>query len=127
MQRLIADIQKDISAHTARSSWEKGVKSYAEELFERFVENRHLSDNARIGKITDTDLLGGADDWRHYSYGGCAEVYDADICARLCSKAEKRKTRDGELKLNGEDWLSVQARALQQAAQIVISVVNRRG
>lgn len=32
----------------------------------------------------------------------------------------------GELPLMGEDWLTVQARALRQAARIVIRYANRR-
>lgn len=83
MQRRIADIKKDIAAHSARSAWDKGVKGYA-------------------------------------------EVYDGDICERLCTESEKKKTHDGELPLMGEDWLTVQARALRQAARIVIRYANRR-
>lgn len=36
MQRRIADIKKDISAHSARSAWDKGVKGYAVELFDDY-------------------------------------------------------------------------------------------
>ena len=71
-------------------------------------------------------LLNGAQNWEQYSYGGCAEVYDGDICERLCTESQKKKTRDGELPLMGEDWLTVQARALRQAARIVIRYANRR-
>lgn len=126
MQRRIADIQAEITARSARSAWDKGVREYAVELFDRFVEGRHLTDDTRIGKITEKDLMNGAESWEQYSYGGCAEVYDGDICERLCTASEKRRTRDGELPLHGEDWLSVQARALRQAARIVVRVVNRR-
>ena len=34
MQRRIADIKKDIAAHSARSTWDRGVKGYAVELFD---------------------------------------------------------------------------------------------
>ena len=50
-----------------------------------------------------------------------------DICKRLCSPSEQRKTKNGERKPNAnEEWLDVQARALCQAARLVIDIVNRR-
>lgn len=126
MQRLIADIQNEIANHPARSAWEKGVRGYAKELFDSFIENRRLSDDTRIGKITERDLMNGAESWEQFSYGGCAEVYDGNICKRLCSPSEQKKTKGGELKLHGEEWLDLQAKALRQAAQIVVRMVNRR-
>lgn len=126
MQRLIADIQNEIANHPARSAWEKGVRSYAKELFDGFVENHHLSNDTRIGKITERDLMNGAESWEQFSYGGCAEVYDGDICERLCNPSEQKKTKGGELKLHGEEWLDLQAKALRQAARIVVRMVNRR-
>lgn len=127
MQRRIADIKKDIAAHSARSAWDRGVKGYAVEMFDDYVDRLHIADDSvRIGKVAETDLLNGAQNWEQYSYGGCAEVYDGDICERLCTESQKKKTRDGERPLMGEDWLTVQARALRQAARIVIRYANRR-
>lgn len=72
--------------------------------------------------------MNGAESWQQYSYGGCAEVYDEDICERLCNESEKKKTRNGQWRLNSnEDWLDVQTRALKQAARIVLRYANRRG
>lgn len=127
MQRLVADIQKEISTRTARSAWDKGVRAYAEELFDSFVENRHLSDDTRVGKITEVDLLGGATSWSQYSFGGCSLVYDGDICERLSTPNEAKRLRYGERKPGMYDtWLDAQAEALRQAARIVIRAVNRR-
>ena len=71
MQRRIADIKKDISAHSARSAWDKGVKGYAVEMFDDYVDRLHITDDSvRIGKVAETDLLNGARDWEQYSYGG---------------------------------------------------------
>ena len=51
MQRRIADIKKDISAHSARSAWDKGVKGYAVELFDDYLDRLHITDDSvRIGK-----------------------------------------------------------------------------
>ena len=120
MQRRIADIKKDISAHSARSAWDKGVKGYAVELFDDYLDRLHITDDSvRIGKVAEADLLNGAQNWEQYSYGG-------DICERLCTESQKKKARDGELPLMGEDWLTVQARALRQAARIVMRYANRR-
>ena len=127
MQRRIADIKKDIAAHSARSAWDRGVKGYAVEMFDDYVDRLHIADDSvRIGKVVEADLLNGARDWEQYSYGGCAEVYDGDICERLCNETQKKKTHDGELPLGGEDWLTVQARALRQVARIVMRYANRR-
>lgn len=127
MQRLVADIQKEITKHTARSAWDKGVRAYAKELFDSFVENRHLSDETRVGKITEVDLLGGASSWSQYSFGGCSLVYDGDICERLCTPHEAKRLKDGERKpVMYDTWLDAQAEALRQAARIVIRAVNRR-
>ena len=38
MQKRIADIKKDISAHSARSAWDKGVKGYAVEMFDDYLD-----------------------------------------------------------------------------------------
>lgn len=129
MQRRIADIRREIETHPARSAWDKGVRGYAEELFDSYIRDTlHVSDDStRIGKILEKDLLNGARDWSQYSWGGCADIYDCDICERLCSPSEQKKTRGGERRLNAdEEWLDVQARALQQAARLVIRISSRR-
>ena len=130
MQGTIAEICREIECHPARSAWDRGVRSYAGELFEAYMTGKGLHPydaDGRIGKITDADLLNGAGDWSRYSYGGCADVHDADICERLCCPSEAKKKKHGELPPNaGETWLDVQARALKQAARLVERVVNRR-
>ena len=71
MQRRIADIKKDIAAHSARSAWDRGVKGYAVEMFDDYVDRLHIADDSvRIGKVVEADLLNGARDWEQYSYGG---------------------------------------------------------
>lgn len=128
MYRSIVKIRADIAAHPSRSAWVKGVRGYAMELFDDYVEGLHIDDSGWIEKITEKDLMSGAESWQQYSYGGCAEVYDEDICERLCTESEKKKTRNGQWRLNSnEDWLDVQTRALKQAARIVLRYANRRG
>ena len=96
-----------------RSAWNRGVVRYAMELM-----------NDVDGKeITEKNLLGGADNWKEYSYGGCSLIYDVDICHRLCSPSEIKKTRNGERNPNKhETWIDVQARALYQAARLIMKI-----
>lgn len=103
----------------ARSAWAKGVKNYAYDLIYDFDEN------ANFARITERDLLSGASDWHQYSWGGCAYCYNGDICNALCAPWEKRKTQNGALPPNSrEDWLDVQARALYQAAQLILQTIT---
>ena len=100
---------------------------FRSQLFENYIENISIDKEIMyIGKITEKDLLDGAKDWYEYSWGGCSLLYNSDICKRLCSPSEQRKTKNGERKPNAnEEWLDVQARALYQAARLIISIVNR--
>ena len=71
------------------------------------------------------EVLNGAANWREYSYGGCALIYDADIAERLCSPSEYKRTREGQRAPNSrETWLDVQARALGQAASLIATVAK---
>lgn len=96
-----------------QSAWSKGVQMYVEELREFLAENNL--------QATKENLLNGARDWSEYSYGGCSWIYDSDIAERLCSPSELKRKKGGELQPNStETWLDVQARALHQAARIVL-------
>ena len=102
----------------ARSAWSRGVKAYALELLEDWEES---------GKkyLTEMDLLNGARDWGEYSWGGSALIYDEDIAERLCTPSELKRTRNGERRPNArEEWLDTQARALFQAARLIMQAVR---
>ena len=110
----IADVIFEKIEHlNPRSAWNRGVVEYAMELM-----------NDVDGKeITEENLLNGAKDWKGYSYGGCSLIYDVDICHRLCTPSEVKKTKDGERRPNKqENWLEVQARALYQAARLIMKI-----
>jgi hypothetical protein len=103
------EISARISATSPRSAWSRGVKTYALELLEGLE-----------GDYTAEALLNGAENWRAFSYGGCALIYDADIAARLCNPSELKRKNGGCLPPNSsETWLDVQARALNQAARLI--------
>lgn len=107
------EIKKALEKEKARSAWKAGVIQYAFEIL----------DNMEDGEVTEKNLLNGADNWKEYSYGGCALIYDVDICHRLCTPSEIKKTKDGERRPNKqEDWLDTQARALYQAARLIMKI-----
>lgn len=100
----------------ARSAWKKGVILYAIDILDSIDDE----------EITEKNLLNGADNWKQYSEGGCALIYDVDICHRLCTPSEIRKTRDGERRPNKQEtWIDVQARALYQAARLIMKINNK--
>ena len=107
------EIKKALEKEKARSAWKTGVIQYAFDIL----------DNMEEGEVTEKHLLNGARNWKHYSYGGCALTYDVDICNRLCSPSEIKKTKDGERRPNKqENWIDVQARALYQAARLIMKI-----
>ncbi|MBR0290252.1 MAG: hypothetical protein IJQ82_14855 [Selenomonadaceae bacterium] len=130
-----ADILKAIRKIRSRSQWKDGVKFYAEWLLDNYEEHvqflysewllRDDDNEFTPPPMTEKILLNGARNWKEYSWGGCAFVYDFDICQTLATPSEQARTKDGELPPNSrESWLDVQARALAQAAELLISIVK---
>ena len=104
-----------------KSAWKRGVYAYAHELAKEAANCTW----AKRPKTIEEALLNGATSWSVYSDGGNAFIYDADIAERLCSPSELRRSLDGERNPNRrERWLDVQARALDQAAQIIIESIH---
>jgi hypothetical protein len=124
--KSVFELKAAINREPARSAWARGVKDYAQDMLDDLTEWRGLKNlNDMVETVTETELLNGADDWKAYSWGGSALIYDSDIARALCSPSELKKTNDGERKPNaGEEWLDVQARALYQAARMLIRLTN---
>ena len=128
MKTIIA-LQKTvelIEGRKDRSAWDKGVTVYALELLDdlaEFAEGGYLpADAAELLKprALREKMLNGAANWKEYSWGGSALIYDGDIAERLCCPSELKRTRNGERRPNSqEEWLDVQARALYQAGERV--------
>jgi hypothetical protein len=115
----IIELKAAIELEPARSAWDKGVKEYALELVDTLSDS--LSAEIPTGAELQAALLNGAQDWNQYSWGGCALIYDEEIAERLCSPSELRKTRNGQRRPNSrEEWLDTQARALSQAARMIM-------
>ena len=105
-----------------RSEWRKGVNLYAHELllkvFNKVIEYGHEIPGTK--EELEKMALNGAKNWKEYSYGGCALIYDSDIASRLCTPSELKKKRYGDCSPNrDENWLDVQTRALRQAFEIL--------
>ena len=111
------EIIKVLEGKKVRSAWERGVNEYAIELLENIDNNEE--------NITEKALLNGASDWNEYSWSGCSLICDCDICKRLCNNTEKKLTRNGKRRPNRrEQWLDTQARALFQACNKILDLVN---
>jgi len=100
-------------------AWQRGVRQYALELVES-AETPLEPANLR------ETLLNGADDWKQYSQGGLALIYDCDIAQRLFTPSELKRKRGGALPPNSKEiWLDVQARALWQAEMLIGQILRR--
>ena len=103
-----------------KSAWKKGVYTYACELAAQAAGHTWV----KTPKSIEEALLNGAPSWGDYSDGGNGLIYDADIAERLCSPSELKRSLDGNRNPNRrERWLDVQARALTQAAIILIDSI----
>lgn len=119
LEKIAADMK---TYYADRSAWDRGVATIAADLLGEYANN--YGKNAAAP--TMADLLNGADNWSQYSWGGCYLVYDSDIAELLCTPSELKRTRNGERRPNSrEEWLDVQARALNQAARRIINSASR--
>lgn len=117
--RIIDHARRELETLPALSAWDKGVKDFAVDMFESLVED---SKRVWIQNITEVDLLNGAKDWKQYSWGGCALIYNDDIRKALCPEDTGEEKRNSD----GKPWLDVQAEALEKAAHLVLHCVNNK-
>ena len=126
----ISELSAQIENVKSRTAWEKGVKSYAEELIYKMEE---IADyNGTPGVISAESMadfeqicLNGADSWSAYSYGGCSLIWNEDIAKTLCTPSELKRTKNGQDDPNSrETWMDVQARALSQAFGLICRQIN---
>lgn len=118
LEKVASIVKKSAST---RSAWDKGVAAYAEELLDGLNERIDYEGYKPGNNMIDDWLRNGAFDWNQFSYGGSALIYDYDIASRLCNNTELKRTAQGEKMPNkSENWLDVQARALRQAARLIV-------
>ena len=125
----VNDIRESLVNDTQRSAWGKGVTAYALDLLDQLkeaVEGGYFDmENLLAPRMLRSALLNGAGSWSEYSWGGCSLISDRDIAKRLCTPSELKRTRNGERRPNSrEEWLDTQARALFQAANLIICRVR---
>ena len=114
----VREIRQALNKEKPVGAWRKGVVDYAFLITDGFDADDDIT--------SEKELLNGARDWHAYSWGGCALIYDKDIACLLCAPSEARRKKYGELPPNSrEQWLDVQARALTQAAMLVMRIINK--
>ena len=125
----VEDLRNKVDSIKARSAWMKGVKLYASDLLdglEEAIDGGYFSaEDIKAPKLLEKQLLNGASDWDQYSWGGCSLCYNGQIAKRLCTASELKKTQNGAKDPNHrEQWLDTQARALYQAARLILEEAN---
>lgn len=120
---LVRHLIKELDSIKCRSAWDKAVREDAVYL----LDDIH-GDYDFVGSPCDhKKLLNGAENWKEYSYGGCALCYNYDIAKHYCSPSEFKKTREGMREpTSHETWFDVQARALHQAENLINRIVKGR-
>lgn len=119
------ELYNKIDTLKVRGTWNNGVKWYALYLIVQMEDyTKVVPERSEIESV----LLNGASDWKQYSYGGCALIYNKAIAETLCIPSELKSVtrKDGIIreKANSrETWLDVQARALFQACNLIKSLL----
>lgn len=110
-----------LSIPPAKSTLDRDVLIYVLGIFDNYIEE-HDSNK----QITEKDLLNGASNWSEYSWGGSSLIYDEDICKRLSTPSEQKKTRYGErsqtLMKNG--WMYRLERSIKQLRLFFLSQIK---
>ena len=110
-------IREKLKKASNASAWERGVRKYAIELIEMLEQENWVP--------TEKNMLCGAEDWASFSFGGNSLIYDEDIAERLCTASFFKKKKGGNLPPNvAEEWLDVQARALECASRLIVELNN---
>ena len=120
-------LRQRIESHvtTKRSAWGRGVDTYCMMMVDHLEEYNGGQAPTSLKELKEW-LLNGARDWKQSSEGGQWLVSNEEIAKTLCSPGELRKVAGGRRQPNShETWLDVQARALYQAAALVIDHARR--
>lgn len=119
---------KRVNAKNNRSAWNRGVNQYSEVMLDDIIDSMewyHETFDEMNTKLLKLRALNGASNWEQYSWGGCSLICNEDIAKRLCTPSELKKTDNCRKKPNkSEEWLDVQARALYQAFNRIVTAFN---
>lgn len=118
--KTLKEVKDNVLATSCRSTWRKAIKEDAIEMLYNAIvwqgEDYVPCNSVELKKI----ILNGAENWKGYSYGGSALVYDYDIALHYCTPSGFKACHEGEWNPNKmETWLDVQARALYQAWKLI--------
>lgn len=119
-RRILQEEQKK-----ERGAYGRGVYEYAFDIIDVLEgyepeELEAVKNRQYLKKL----MLKGAESTKEASYGACFLIYDKDIAERLCNPSELKKTKHGQRRPNrNEEWLDVQARALNAAIWIVSRIL----
>ena len=120
---IISEISK---RNFGRSTWAKAVKADAIDFVKcNIADALECGDIESIpedGRELRALLLNGASDWKQYSWGGCALVYNYDIKEHYLSSSERERYAGDTVR--GTHLLDIQAAALSQACDIVCAAVR---
>ena len=124
------ELKKRVEEYKTVSAWNRGVKAYALDLLdhvEEGIQGNWFNDaDIQAPNLLRKELLNGAMDWLEYSEAGNALIYDKDIAKRLCTPSELKQKKGGRLQPNSrETWIELQARALYQAARLIMRSSKR--
>lgn len=121
----IQELINKIESQKNRSKWSQGVAVYSLMMLEELQEETdEISKNIKYSEL-EKILLKGAENWRRYSWGGGALIYDYQIAEQLATPSELKRTRHGERRPNSyEEWLDTQARALIQAFERIYNTLK---
>jgi hypothetical protein len=124
MKNIYEEMIEEIKAKTKATTWDRAVTAYAVELIENVAEYaKALGHDPVNGDECIKWMLNGVKTWKEYSYYGNSLIYNKDIAKRVCVPYEYERTKQGELAPNKtENWLDVQARALAQACNGVVTL-----
>jgi hypothetical protein len=94
-----------------KNAQERGIYHYASDLLEEQAD-RTCTDHYPVEK----DLLGGADNWHMYTWGGCGLTNDEDICRMFFSPSQQKAKKYGNLPpYKGGNWLDFEAQMAMKA------------
>lgn len=103
------ELRKAVSDLEDYGKRDKIVKTYALEILDHYKDLFQRDDNYNINHENVKQLLCGAENWYHYSVGGCSLVYDGDIEERIGM---------------GGDLIERQADYLRQAYNMIANIAT---
>lgn len=107
-----------------RSAWARGVLETAIDILDTVKDD---SPSVEISELEGI-CLNGAENWKQYSWGGCALICDEGIAERFCSPSELKKVTGVHGLRNPnkqEQWLDVQARGCHQAFNLILKIAKQ--